>query len=123
MTPIQRKRTKLIITGGILYTATLTVSGFLAILPPFVAGVYPYIFMNGMNETGIFLYMGFGVLIGLGSLLIGVLWVSKFIASHWKLAEYDCRACGYDLRGSLDSESKACPECGATFNQTIVKAK
>ena len=91
MTPIQLKRTKPLLVGLLLLIVTVVISACIVALPPFVAGLYPYIFLSGLNETGIFLYLGLGVLLGLGLLLFGVLWIFKVIAKHWKLAEYDCR--------------------------------
>ena len=36
-----------------------------------------------------------------------------FVRRRVRIRRGQCGACGYDLRGQLDSKHKTCPECGA----------
>lgn len=42
---------------------------------------------------------------------------------HWKYRErshpeHACKACGYDLRGTIEAGHTTCPECGAEFQKS-----
>jgi hypothetical protein len=55
-----------------------------------------------------------------GSPLVTLLGILLFVRAQKVQTRFVCRACNYDLRGSLDSTR--CPECGCVLDQAGVRA-
>jgi hypothetical protein len=59
-------------------------------------------------------------LILVGSPLVALLGILLFVRAQKVQTRFACRACNYDLRGSMDST--CCPECGCVLDQAGVRA-